>query len=239
MKAADNCALPSGTNVGQGERYQLDIVPPEQLLSMLEGRELMLRRQFEIIYQEFTDTRDALARLDFDGEQAKPSANEGAGHEPGDTSGAEPGDKSADRSGNISDNGNEPAGGQAAAANETLQQRTQRLAKRAIELRDLRVARALDNADRSTHETQIVADAFDDIREEMVNNRIDTPELQTRLKDQIANPLKRISAQMFRSCERGSCSFGGRWTTLRRGRSIEECAGSMRCNSGPNETGLG
>jgi hypothetical protein len=199
MKAADNCALPSGANVGQGERYQLDIVPPEQLLSMLEGRELMLRHQFEIIYQEFTDTRDALARLDFDGDQAKPSADEKIGHEPGDTSGAEPEDKSADQSGaeRNSENGNESAGGEAAAANETPQQRTQRLVKRAIGLRDLRVARALDNADRSTHETQIVADAFNDIREEMVNNRIDTPELQTRLKDQIADPLKRVSGQMF------------------------------------------
>ncbi len=65
LKAADNCALPSGANIGQGERYQLDIVAPEQLLSMLEGRELMLRRQFEIIYGEMKDTRDALAALDF------------------------------------------------------------------------------------------------------------------------------------------------------------------------------
>ena len=65
LKAADNCGLPNGVNIGQGERYQLDIVAPEQLLSMLEGRELMLRRQFEIIYQEMVDTRDGLARIDF------------------------------------------------------------------------------------------------------------------------------------------------------------------------------
>ncbi len=65
LKAADNCGLPSGANTGQGDRYQLDIIAPEQLLSMLEGRELMLRRQFEIIYQEMVDTRDGLARIDF------------------------------------------------------------------------------------------------------------------------------------------------------------------------------
>ena len=37
LKAADNCTLAAVPNVGQGERYQLDFVPPEQLLSMLEG----------------------------------------------------------------------------------------------------------------------------------------------------------------------------------------------------------
>ena len=61
----------------------------------------------------------------------------------------------------------------------------------------MQVARGLDNGDRSAHETLTVADSFDDIREEMVNNRVDTPELQTRLKDQIADPLRHISQQMF------------------------------------------
>jgi hypothetical protein len=192
LKAADNCALPAGANIGQGEKYQLDIVPPEQLLSMLEGHELMLRHQFEIIYQELTDTRDALSRLDFGNGNADKSADSDAGREPGDRSGGEPDDKSADQAA-----GDGAADGHASATNETPEQHVQQLAKRAMELRDLRVARALDNGDRSAHETQIVADGFDDIREEMVNNRIDTPELQTRLKDQIADPLKRISTQMF------------------------------------------
>jgi hypothetical protein len=197
LKAADNCALPSGVNVGQGERYQLDIVPPEQLLSMLEGRELMLRRQFEIIYQELTDTRDGLARLDFGGSDAKKSDSDQAGHEPGDKRGTEPGDGAANKSGEPKTSDAADAGGEPAPANETPEQRTARLAKRAMELRDLRVARALDNSDRSAHETLTVADSFDDIREEMENNRVDTPELQSRLKDQIAEPLRMICTQMF------------------------------------------
>jgi hypothetical protein len=200
LKASDNCELQAGPNVGQGERYQLDIVPPEQLLSMLEGRELMLRRQFEIIYQELTDTRDGLARLDFGNGEGKESPADQPGREPGEASGSEPGNATAKpgnnsgdgaASGNSSETSGEPS------ANETPEQRAKRLAKREMELRDLRVARALDNADRSAHETLIVADAFDDIREEMVNNRIDTPELQSRLKDQIADPLRRIATQMF------------------------------------------
>jgi hypothetical protein len=204
--------------VGQGEQYQFDIVPPEQLLSMLEGRELMYRQQFEIIYQELTDTRDGLARLDFGGGDAKQSPADQAGREPGDTTGREPGDKSGganaskssdksrdksrdksgDKSGDQPGSGNgTDSGGDTAVPNETPQQRADRLAKRAMELRDLRVARALDNGDRSAYETQKVADSFDDIREEMENNRIDTPELESRLKDQIADPLRHICTQMF------------------------------------------
>ena len=37
-----------------------------------------------------------------------------------------------------------------------------------------------------------MAEAFDDIREEMINNRVDTEELKTRLKDGVADPLQRI-----------------------------------------------
>ena len=78
LKAADNCALPAGHQCGAGGKYQLDIVPPEQLLSMLEGRELMLRRRFEVIYQEMLDTRDGLARIDFAPPDAKAGADDKA-----------------------------------------------------------------------------------------------------------------------------------------------------------------
>lgn len=174
LKAADNCELPQGKNIGAGERYHLEIVSPEQLLSMLEGRELMLRRRFEVIYQELTDTRDGLARIDFTPPEER--ADDKAGLEPG-----EPGEKTEN------------------APMETPEERMARLAKRELELRDLRVTRATDNADRSAHETLSVAEAFDDIREEMDNNRVglESPEVQGRLKDQIAVPLRTIATDMF------------------------------------------
>jgi hypothetical protein len=188
LKAADNCALAAGANIGQGERYQLDIVSAEQLASMLEGRELMQRRRFETIYQEMQDTRDALVKLDFTSAGGDSAANK-TGEEPEDNhkvpaagkDGAEPDDKSAD----------------AAPPDETPEQRKARLAKQAQEQREVRVARSVDNSDRSASETLSVAESFDDIREEMVNNRIDSPEAQTRLKDQIADPLRKISKQLF------------------------------------------
>jgi hypothetical protein len=46
-----------------------------------------------------------------------------------------------------------------------------------------------------------VAVAFDEIREEMINNRVDTEELKTRLKEGVADPLRRIVATRFSALE--------------------------------------
>ncbi len=63
VQAADSFTLDAGPNVGGSQRYVLDVVAPEQLRSMLEARELMLRRRFETIIEELTDTRNLLAGL--------------------------------------------------------------------------------------------------------------------------------------------------------------------------------
>ena len=39
--------------------------------------------------------------------------------------------------------------------------------------------------------------AFEDIREELINNRVDTPERQSRLEEQIISPLEKIASRMF------------------------------------------
>ena len=54
----------------------------------------------------------------------------------------------------------------------------------------LAAERARQNADKDAQEIVGVAVAFDDIREELINNRVDTEELQIRLKDHIADPLR-------------------------------------------------
>ena len=61
VQAADGHALDAGPNVGSSQRYVLDVVTPEQLRSMLEARELMLRRRFETIVEELTETRNLLS----------------------------------------------------------------------------------------------------------------------------------------------------------------------------------
>ena len=175
VKAADLCDIEKGPNVGSSERWLLDVVTPEQLRAMLEARELVLRQRFERIVQEMTETRDLLARLDFDASagKGKPKSATPKAAGGGTARGAEPGDE-------------EPA-------NSPERQRA---------LRTLRVQGGLSNSRKSTQEVLGVADAFDDIRKQLVNNRIDTEELKNRLQAGIAEPLRKIAGQMFPEFER-------------------------------------
>ncbi len=175
VQAADQCALEGGPNVGSSQRYVLDVVTPEQLRAMLEARELMLRRRFETIVEELTDTRNMLASIETGG---APNAKA-----PGSQGGREPGDE-AERS---------EGGASATGSSATLQ-----------------VERVLQNSQRSAHETLQVALAFDDIRDEMINNRVDTEELKTRLKEGVADPLKRIVAERFARLEETLKQLSGR-----------------------------
>ena len=65
LEAADTYALADAPNKGASQHYLLDVVTPEQLRSLLEARELLLRRRFETIIQDTTENRNALARMEF------------------------------------------------------------------------------------------------------------------------------------------------------------------------------
>jgi hypothetical protein len=64
--------------------------------------------------------------------------------------------------------------------------------------REVRFSRAMQNSSRHTHELLLLAEAFDAIREQVINNRIDGDgQYRTRLKDGIADPLRSIAEGMF------------------------------------------
>jgi hypothetical protein len=132
---------------------------------MLEARELALRRRFETIIEELTDTRNLLFGIELAGKAA-----DGAVSKPKEGASAP-----------------EPGDAEAAAA---------RVVSPAV-----LVERVLQNGQRSSHETLQLAVAFDEIRAEMINNRVDTEELKTRLKDGVADPLRRIAGPMFSELE--------------------------------------
>jgi hypothetical protein len=174
VKAADRCDLGKGPNVGTSERWLLDVVSPEQLRAMLEARELVLRQQCEQIVQEMTETRDLLARLPFD-TPSKPATPKGVPP------------KAAE---DAADAGEAAGGGPADSP------------ERRSSLRLLRVQGALANSRKTTQEVVGVADAVDDIRKQLINNRIDTEELKQRLQSGIADPLHTIAQQMFPELDR-------------------------------------
>jgi hypothetical protein len=169
VQAADDCALEGGANRGTSQRYVLEVVTPEQLRSMLEARELMLRRRFETIIEEFTHTRDLLAGVEL--AAAKPAAEGAAPDAPQPREPAAPGAAVEESDAAATEPGYSPAA--------------------------VQVGRAGQNVERSAHETRDVAEAFGAIREEMINNRVDTEELKIRLKEGVADPLQRIVALRF------------------------------------------
>ncbi len=183
LKAADLYDLGEAPNVGTSERWLLDIVTPDQLRVILESRELVLRQRFEAIIEEATETRDLLLRIDFGSPDAGEKSGEKSGEKTDEKTAETPGEEKADKGAEPGDEpGDEPE---------------QFSPERQLALRTLRVQRALTNSSKNAHETQAVADGFDDIRLQLINNRIDTEELIRRLEEGIANPLHRIAQEMF------------------------------------------
>ncbi|HJT30957.1 MAG TPA: hypothetical protein VJ783_02740 [Pirellulales bacterium] len=187
-KAADNRDLPGGRgpNVGQGERFLLEVVTPDQLLTLLETRELNLRQRFESILQEVTETRDSLAALETaeSAEQAAEPENDKVPRRAGDAATGQIDNTAKGR-------GGDEATEETADASEAKSQRNL-----------LRVERARQNGQKNSEETRGVANAFEAIRAELINNRVDTEELRIRLKDRIADPLHRIVETMFPEFDR-------------------------------------
>jgi len=64
--------------------------------------------------------------------------------------------------------------------------------QRALARRRLRVAGALQNVTQSAHEVQGLAEAFDNIHDQLQNNRVDNPDLMTRITEHIAQPLHQL-----------------------------------------------
>ena len=171
VHSADHYDLEGDPNVGSSSPLTLDIVTPDQLLSLLERRELATRQRYELIIEEVTVMKDSLQRV----------AEEAQGlNDP--TAGEEPEDK-------------QPANNEAAGDEKNLTAEEKQ--KRAQSLRLLRVQRALLQSQKSAQEILGVATTFDDIREELVNNRVDTADRKSRLQEQIAQPLFRIAKESF------------------------------------------
>jgi len=61
VEARDGCGLAGGPNVGTGDSWTLDVVTPDALQAMLEGRETLLRRRFETVIADLAQARQRLA----------------------------------------------------------------------------------------------------------------------------------------------------------------------------------
>lgn len=220
-------------HVGLGDRHELDVVTPEELLRRLEIEEASYRRRLEQTIEELTLTRESLIRVKFDG-LAAPSAGAEPGDvpadegvEPGDQaaadaagdgalevradvpsaegeieSGAEPGDEGVDEEGELGDTDEE----------------------RVRTLRHLRVQQAVLQSQKSAGETLGTAYSFRQIREQIVNNRIDSEDRKARLENEIAVPLERIGNERFPAFEQALSDLDGSLDGAGRGTSQADLA---------------
>ncbi len=167
VKASDRFDLAAAFNVGQSDRYELEVVSPNQLIALLEARELGLRRRFEQIILEMREARDSLQRVQFDDEDVS--------------------------QGSLDDLNNESDTGRDGISDNDLAER----AKRRAALRGLRVQRGEQHSRRAAAEVLGVALSFDDIGMELVNNRVDAQDRVERIERAIANPLRDIAERML------------------------------------------
>ena len=200
VKASDLCDLDHGPHVAAGERWLLDVVTPEQLRAMLEARELVLRQRFEQLMQEMTETRDLLSRMKFESDKPTVSPRpkgEGQGvrapAKPANSPHPNPLPKGEGTAGKKGERTLVEPGEEAEAVDSPARQR---------DLRFLRVQGALTNCRKGAPEISGVAESFDDICKQLVNNRIDTEELKKRLKGGIAEPLHRVADKLFPDLDR-------------------------------------
>jgi hypothetical protein len=164
-RAADEYALGNGPQIGEGDRYDLEVVSAERLLALLEARELGLRQRFEQIIAEMKQSRASLAQFAATETSASAATD---GNKP--TPGAEPDDKSSTA---------EASGASGSSSDD-----------RGLEV--LRVQRVWQEVQRSGQEIDGVSFSFIDICTELDNNRIDAVERKRRLQDEIALPLQAI-----------------------------------------------
>lgn len=174
LKASDRFDLGDGPNVGIGDQYTLSVVSPSQLLQVLEQLEVGQRKRLELIFNEVSDVREYLIRTRT--RNQRPAIE----LQPGESANS-PDGGSGDGGDGDGENENDRRGNQ----NQTQQIRDR-------ELRQLFAQRAILQIDKSAQEIIGVAESFDDIRLQLINNRIDSEDRKIRLAKQIVQPLREI-----------------------------------------------
>jgi hypothetical protein len=167
LRANDYYDLSDEPRAGSSQSFSIDIVTVAQLLALVERRELALRQRFESIHEKVTDIRNLLARV-----------------EPVERIGGDAEENSTDSS---------TGDGEVARDESDSQIQTSTAATdRALTRARLRIARSIQDVVQSGEEIVGVAEAFDDLHDQLTNNRVDNPDLKSRLREQIAEPLHRI-----------------------------------------------
>jgi hypothetical protein len=168
VKALDNFNLRPEPNNASGDIYQLDIVTANQLVRILEKAEAAERRRLEQVVRELGDAKDFLVR------------SRSSGHAPS-TVGREPGEQDS------------PTDSVQSKSDQNASTIPQATTNSELELRLLFSQRAAMQIEKSAGEIAGTAAAFENIRLQLLNNRLDAQDRDERLKSRVVAPLSEIS----------------------------------------------
>ncbi|HBJ38108.1 MAG TPA: polyketide synthase [Planctomycetaceae bacterium] len=174
-EASDRYDLDGRVHRATSQLYKLDIVTPENLLALLERRELALRSRLEQTIEETRQLRDSLSGLrpDLEAIAASP-ANAVETEKPSDSAGDE-----AASGDTQSESENDESADSAGRERQVVRLRTQQIGLQAA---------------KTSEELQGIATSLDDLLEEMANNRVDSIDRSERIGGGVRDPLRAIVA---------------------------------------------
>ncbi len=152
LVAEDFYDLETNERVGRSSPIQLAVVTPNQLLVLLERRELAMRSRMELVISELNQLRELLLKIR---QTNRPESGQNGGNEK-----------------RIAD-----------AANEELVRE---------KLQALRAQQATSQTEKSDGELLGVEVEIAQIRQELINNRIDSQDRQERLENRVRLPIQNV-----------------------------------------------
>ena len=171
LAAEDYLDLSSQPHVGRASPIQLGIVTPDQLLIMLERRELAMRARLEQIIGELSQMRDLMLNIQ--------KANQTDG------TNAATKDLQTDATAPPSESDDPP------------DSPTENSSARQLRMQMLRSQQAAAQMTKSEGALRGVEKEIHQINQELINNRIDSADRRTRLEDKIRKPLLVVLDQMW------------------------------------------
>lgn len=209
-----------GPHFGAGDRWDFEIVSPARLKGILEAREIVLRQRFEALIAEVRRTRDILEEMDFEKPENAPQSrisgeisdipqNRNAKEESGKNNPTEnhsPGIPESSPS-LFPEDSEEQMGKpvQKEQEREPTDPPTPFPVKNEIDTISSEqasqgaycISRVLRDSEKEKYELQGIIGGFENIRKEMVNNQIFTPETQERIDERIMNPIHSVIEKEF------------------------------------------
>ena len=188
---ADNL---NGPHVARSQKFSFKIVTNEELLSLLYQRELNLRRRFEQIISEVKQTRADLilhrSKADDAAKLKSTSARRGSPDPAGTLDRRSPTSDQAFVAFQKSEkeSSDPPSGGVGRPAPSSSLKASEALTGVISS-----VIRSLHAVRKNSTETTSVEEAFQDIREELINNAVHTPQMLERIDEKIVKPLHALN----------------------------------------------